>query len=214
MALRQRFLDSSVVQAGADTVLDGLREVMGVQDEEHDGARRTLFYVLFALTEAGSEADRAAVHAALDKLFPRGLSIVNATWRAEVGATETFAVACESAEVKAALPVLAETLKDPAALMARCITAGRALGKTLDQIDAHMADLVEQGKAKSGEGTRAVRNDCMKTWRMFLDAVDKAYPEDGPDAAAREALIGPYLREVAKAAKPSPKVETAPVAMA
>lgn len=209
--IMRAIVDGTVVPTGTDPVLDALRAATGPLDKEHDGSRRALYYMLRALAEIGTDSDRETVRAAAGRLFPHGLSVNAATYRAEVGATETFAAACESVEVKAALPVMANTVKDPAAMLVRCVVAGRELGKGLKQVDAHLTKLVGQGEAKASEGLRFVRNDCLRTWNMFLGAIDKAYPAGGADAAAREALIGPYLREVEKAAKPAKTVAQPPV---
>lgn len=201
----QAIVVGTVVPAGADAILDALRAMTATRDNEHDSSRRALFYSLRALAEVGSGSDREIIRVALAKLFPHGLAVNAATYRAEVGATEIFAVACESAEVKAALPVMAKTLADPEALLERCVVAGRELGDGMQQVDAHIADLVGQDAPEAGSGLWQARNDCMSTWRMFLDSVDKAYPEGGPGSAARETLIGPYRRELDKAAKPAKK---------
>lgn len=184
-------------EAPLEAQLARLREDGGVLDARHDRKYRGTWKLFEALIElADKDETTAALTALRNKVLPKGLPLVNATWGAESGNAETVRGDLDKgvrAQLKAIASTEGRTLDDE---VQAWVKAGEALGPIAAQKAAVEVQLANPVEVSSGAALNAARNAWIKTARALETNLDLV---KGLTAEERAAVLGLLVQSAASA---------------
>jgi len=188
-----------------DTTRSAAEERVRGADREHDLWHRYGHGFLTHLAQSAPDpAVRQAAEQLLELLFPNGLTVINRPYEVEVAAATQLEARLTNPTVVAGLATLAPIVPELPQILTRATAAGRALGEALAAVRAF--DVDRAGNPFDPALFRA-RTDAVVWWSAFVTLVEATYRGDAPaNAAAREALLGPWRRLTAVSAgvRPTP----------
>jgi len=199
-------LDEAIAPKTRESGLSAARASARAADAEFDRAHRFLNSLLGSHAFSPDQATRDAAALCSATLYPDKLAVVTASYADEVASGPTFAKRLALPEVQAALAVLADSAASLPQAAEAVVSAAAALGRALDAVDALLAD--DAGKV--GSELFAVRVEAHRQFALFAQlASNTAYPDDSYEhKAARDALVGPYLRYLSSGAGARPTPQT------
>lgn len=175
--------------------LEEHRKKAHAADRSHDGIHRLVQRLLVGLSEHYDVAVAAAAALLLEVLYPKGLTIVTASWEAEVAHRPTYGKRLEREDVVAAIEVIKADLPRVDEYFAKLGEATEALAEALSGIAA--AEVERAGKPVDKKLFEA-RVKAIQVWSGFARIVELVYEDDSPTSrAAREALLGRWNRILA-----------------
>jgi hypothetical protein len=179
-------------------------------DARFDDAARGAFSLLTSAAQLSDEATRARLTALRDKLFARGLTVINLSAAEESGTARTLSEALDGADealLDAVSLTVDEVTTSARALIRAHVNAGRKLGKLAAQREALLAQKAESdapteaSERSSLERYSAARNAIVAAVADFRNDVGRA---PGLTAAERGTLVG-TIEKLAARRRPASK---------
>jgi hypothetical protein len=193
---------SDAMGAQADTSLDDMTSQQQALDALHDRTARGVNFVLTGLAElASDDATIADTKELLSVLFPKGISIINASYLDEAGTAKAVEASLTDAHKKS--------------LKAINLPTGSLLAsvKTWFKAAADLGTLTQQKAEAAANPPRKVTPNLLAertAWARVVKGILSMIEFDAPPEDVLTQIEGPLNQELAKATKKRSKVGPTP----
>jgi hypothetical protein len=196
LAQLQAALRAYVASGGCDSTLpDALQSItaqLAALDDTHDRKMRGTFYALRAATEGGDDpATVANAQAALQLIFPDGLSVTDASYQAEGNRAQLIETILDD-DTEALLSTLSCGAESAATWLRQAIDAAKQLA-ALDRERDRLAMTTDAAFAPRSGATALARQ-----WATLIKSLDRLAPLSSLPPDDARALLSP-LRDALKA---------------